>query len=139
MSTITFLAQYSFKGNNLAGLLSFRAGDTLIVTDPNKLDVNGWAYGHLTSSTDPTKQLGWFPLAHMKSVQQTDDGRYQPRSETDQQKHLLPQSCSTPFSADIGRGREFSVDDQPGALSSIEEGEDEEEAVTFVFDWRRIY
>jgi hypothetical protein len=138
MSTITFLAQYSFKGNNLAGLLSFRAGEKLIVTDPNKSDVNGWAYGHLASSTDPTKQLGWFPLAHMKSVKQPNQGRHQSRSEMKPQKHLLSRSCSTAYSTDFGRGREL-VDEKPVALSSIEEGEDEGEDVTFVFDWRRIH
>jgi hypothetical protein len=139
MTAITFLAQYSFKGNYSVGLLSFRAGETLIATDSNKLDVNGWAYGYLASSTDPTKDLGWFPLSHMRPLQQQNHGRNQSRSETKQQKQLVPHSPdSTHVPIDCGRGREY-IYDQSAALSIIEEGEDEEEDGNFVFDWRRIW
>jgi hypothetical protein len=131
--TTMFLAQYSFKGNSLAGLLSFQAREMLIAMDPRKLDVNGWAYVHLASST---KQFGWFPLAHMRQARQSDHGWYQSRSETKQQTQLLYWVRPTPVPTDLGRGRE-SVEEKLVALFRIEEGEDEEEDVSVVFDWRR--
>jgi hypothetical protein len=78
----SFQTLYPFQGNAAAHQLSFGAGAWIVVTDPSKTNVNGWAFGTLANNNnnnnnneedDQRRQrnviMGWFPLNYVVSRQ----------------------------------------------------------------------
>lgn len=64
---LLFKTLYAFQGDPNASQLSFQAGELLVVDNPAKANVNGWAMGRRNDHT-MHHPSGWFPLTYVASV-----------------------------------------------------------------------